>query len=188
MNPDRKYGLKEREDLGRAELRGGRTLPDHRVVPGKSPTWKATQAQSATGRDWPGVPSMSSVRIEMEEISPTEKAVPLTNPPFCNPSDRTRWLMKSIKLGGPARGTNGHLLGLAPTRDGLFPRAMGWMRSHDWSTGDYESEKAMDQRPRGLWIDDSKIRGNREYAVIPANDRPLRRGVRTVREKYIKEK
>ena len=47
---------------------------------------------------------------EMEEISPTEKAFPLTNPPFCNPSDRTRWLMISIQLGGPARTTNGHLL------------------------------------------------------------------------------
>ena len=53
--------------------------------------------------------------------------------------------------------------------------------------GEYESEEVRDQRPRGLGIDDSKIRGDREYVVIPASDRPLRRGVRTVR-KYIKRR
>ena len=43
------------------------------------------------------------------------------------------------------------------------------MHPHDLITGDYESEKVMDQRPRGQWINDSKIRGDREFAGIPAS-------------------
>jgi len=55
-------------------------------------------------------------------------------------------------------------------------------------SGEYESEKVRDQRLRGLGIDDNKIRGDREYVVIPASDRPLRRGVRTVREIHKRRK